>query len=206
LLFVLFGPLAIRGIFTNVFPFLQVRFVSIRLRFRWGSDHAICFTYAVLISLLMTLRCKRVLNSKNPSSLSQETPPSVSTHAALRLVHQIGKSIIQDHPALGFSAFSYYISRYLIKIICNNIEYIHCDDFVAKMKPSTSERGDASSGPLMENYRYDRDVSVNKYGYAAKLKRTELLHKFLCYVNYRWGITASASVTASRTCGQCQMG
>ena len=35
-------------------------------------------------------------------------------------------------------------------------------------------------------YPFDKNISINKYGYAAKMKRAETLHRFLCYVVYNY--------------------
>ena len=49
----------------------------------------------------------------------------------------------------------------------------------AKVEPSDT------TNPA-DMYKYDASLCITKYGYAARLKRAECLHRFLCYMIYNY--------------------
>ena len=51
-------------------------------------------------------------------------------------------------------------------------------------------------------YELDLSVAVVQYGYASKMKRAEVLHKFLCYVVYNY--EGGCSTGSLSTNGYCE--
>ena len=56
----------------------------------------------------------------------------------------------------------------------------------AKAEKAKAEKLETEKVDPMLDYRYDTTVSVAKYGYSARLKRSETLHRFLCYMVYNY--------------------